>query len=115
MHESFDLSDPELREAAAGEYALGTLTRDERAAFESLLAVSHDLQRDVERWREHLNVFNEQLPPVTPPAHVWQGIAEATGVYGRKIEDPAELAPAMKHALSLGKPAVLDVVIDGSL
>lgn len=43
------------------------------------------------------------------------GIAEATGVYGRKIEDPAELAPAMKHALSLGKPAVLDVVIDGSL
>ncbi|MGS0468473.1 hypothetical protein ACU8V3_16120 [Cobetia marina] len=62
MHESFDLSDPELRETAAGEYALGTLTRSERAAFESLLSVSHDLQRDVERWREHLNVFNEQLP-----------------------------------------------------
>jgi benzoylformate decarboxylase len=43
------------------------------------------------------------------------GIAEACGVYGRQIEDPAELAPAMKHALSLGKPAVLDVVIDGTV
>ena len=42
------------------------------------------------------------------------GIAEAMGVYGRKIEDPAELAPAMRHALDLGKPAVLDVSIDGS-
>ncbi|MGO2415333.1 MAG: anti-sigma factor [Cobetia crustatorum] len=80
MHESFDLSDPHLREAAAGEYALGTLTRDERAAFESLLSVSHDVQRDVERWREHLNVFNEQLTPVAPPASVWQGIASATGI-----------------------------------
>ena len=43
------------------------------------------------------------------------GIAEAIGVHGRKIEDPAELAPAMRHALELGKPAVLDVVIDGSV
>ena len=43
------------------------------------------------------------------------GIAEATGVYGRKIEDPAELGPAMRHALELGKPAVLDVHIDGSV
>ena len=43
------------------------------------------------------------------------GIAEATGVYGVKIEDPAELAPAVQSALELGKPAVLDVVIDGSV
>jgi benzoylformate decarboxylase len=43
------------------------------------------------------------------------GIAEATGVYGRKIADPAELEPAMRHALDLGKPALLDVVIDGAL
>jgi benzoylformate decarboxylase len=43
------------------------------------------------------------------------GMAEAIGVYGRKVEDPADLVPAVKHALSLGKPAVLDVVIDGSV
>ena len=43
------------------------------------------------------------------------GIAEAIGVHGRKIEDPAELAPAVRQALDLGKPAVLDVSIDGSI
>lgn len=43
------------------------------------------------------------------------GMAEAMGVYGRTIDDPAEIAPAIKHALSLGKPAVLDIVIDGSI
>ena len=43
------------------------------------------------------------------------GIAEAIGVHGRKIEDPADLAPAVRQALDLGKPAVLDVSIDGSI
>jgi benzoylformate decarboxylase len=43
------------------------------------------------------------------------GIAEALGVHGRTIEDPADLVPALRHALELGKPAVLDVSIDGSV
>ena len=43
------------------------------------------------------------------------GMAEAMGVFGRKIEDPAEVGPAVRHALDLGKPAVLDIVIDGSV
>ena len=43
------------------------------------------------------------------------GIAEAMGVQGRKIEDPADIAPEIDKALSSGKPAVLDVVIDGSV
>ena len=43
------------------------------------------------------------------------GIANAIGVYGRIIEDPEELAPAIRQAVELGNPAVLDVVIDGSV
>ena len=43
------------------------------------------------------------------------GMAEAMGVYGRKIEDPAEVGPAMRHALDLDKPVVLDISIDGSV
>ena len=43
------------------------------------------------------------------------GMAEAMGVHGRRIEDPAELGPAMRAALDLGKPALLDVVIDGAV
>ena len=42
-------------------------------------------------------------------------MAEAMGVFGRKIEDPAEIGPAIGHALDLGKPAVLDISIDGTV
>ena len=43
------------------------------------------------------------------------GMAQAMGVYGRRIEDPNEIAPALAAALESGKPAVLDVSIDGSV
>ena len=43
------------------------------------------------------------------------GMAEAIGVYGRTISDPAEIGPEIRKALDSGKPAVLDVVIDGRL
>ena len=42
-------------------------------------------------------------------------IAEAMGVYGRKVENPAELGEALREALALGKPALLDVSIDGDV
>ena len=42
-------------------------------------------------------------------------IANAMGVYGRKVEDPEDLGRALKKALESGKPALLDVVIDGSV
>ena len=43
------------------------------------------------------------------------GIANAIGVSGRTIEDPQELGPAIRQALESGRPAVLDVVIDGGV
>ena len=43
------------------------------------------------------------------------GIAEAIGVYGRTISDPNEIGPQIRKAFDSGKPAVLDVVIDGRL
>lgn len=43
------------------------------------------------------------------------GIAEAIGVYGRTISDPEDIGPELIRALDSGKPAVLDVVIDGSI
>ena len=43
------------------------------------------------------------------------GIAEAIGVYGRQITDPSELSAAVRDALASGRPAVLDVVIDGTV
>ena len=42
-------------------------------------------------------------------------MAEAMGVSGQSVTDPNEIAPALKAALESGKPAVLDISIDGSL
>jgi benzoylformate decarboxylase len=43
------------------------------------------------------------------------GIAEAIGVYAQKIEDPAEIGPAIKKAIASNKPALLDIYIDGAV
>ena len=43
------------------------------------------------------------------------GVARGFGVHGRTVEDPTELRPALDEAFALGKPAVVDVVIDGSV
>jgi benzoylformate decarboxylase len=42
-------------------------------------------------------------------------IAQALGVAGQRVEDPQALGPAFKKAYASGKPAVIDVSIDGSL
>ena len=42
-------------------------------------------------------------------------VAEAMGVYGRRVEDAADVGPALRDAIALNKPAVLDVSIDGTI
>lgn len=79
MPDQWDLSNPEERHLAAGEYALGALDGEQKARFEALLAISHDLQNEVAVWQEHLQLFNERLDPHTPPADVWRRIAAAIG------------------------------------
>ena len=43
------------------------------------------------------------------------GMAQAMGVPSSSIEDPAEIKGAVKKAFASGKPALLDITIDGSL
>ena len=42
-------------------------------------------------------------------------IANSMGVHGERITDPAEIKPAVDRAVASGKPALLDIIIDGSL
>lgn len=77
MHE-FNLSDPDQRNQMAAEYVLGTLTRDEKARFEALLAVSHDAQKEVIQWQEHLDILNDSLTPIAPPDTIWSKVDQAT-------------------------------------
>src|SRR5262245_24159824 len=68
-------ADPELRDQLAAEYALGTLSSPERRRFERLMSHDRDLRDLVQGWELRLNALAESVPPVEPPAHVWDEIA----------------------------------------
>ena len=42
-------------------------------------------------------------------------IANSMGVHGERITEPSQIKPAVDRAVASGKPALLDIVIDGSL
>ncbi len=42
----------------------------------------------------------------------FDGMANALGAYGEKVEDPAEIKPALDRAFSSGKPAVINVIVE---
>ncbi|GJD43510.1 hypothetical protein AFCDBAGC_1362 [Methylobacterium cerastii] len=69
---------PEIeRDQRAAEYVLGTLSFDERAAFELERAVDPATARAVTAWEERLGPLALAVPDETPPDHVWPGIAGA--------------------------------------
>ena len=45
----------------------------------------------------------------------WVSISSGFGVPAERITDPAQIKPAVDRAVASGKPALLDIVIDGSL
>ena len=74
----------------------------------------------------NMNIYKTQILNQEPPQSQYigmdfpmplniAGMTEANGVYGQRIEDPTELGPALRQAVDMNKPAVLDVVIDGSI
>ncbi len=42
-------------------------------------------------------------------------MAQAMGVHGERVDDPAEIGPAVRRAFDSGKPALLDITISGAL
>ena len=48
------------------------------------------------------------------PSFDFAAIANAFGVNSARIEDPADIASALRDAVESGEPWLLDVIIDGS-
>ncbi len=42
-------------------------------------------------------------------------MAQAMGVHGERVDDPAEIGPAIQRAFESGRPALLDITISGAL
>ncbi|MDD9910703.1 MAG: anti-sigma factor [Ahrensia sp.] len=64
----------------AGEYVIGTLSADERRAFEEALAADPNLQIDLQVWERQLGLLGTTISPEPVPDHVWSGIEQAIGM-----------------------------------
>jgi anti-sigma-K factor RskA len=69
-----DLRDAEERDAAAGEYVLGTLTAHDHAAVAAALPHDRALQAAVYAWQDRLLALSARAAPVTPRTSLWPRI-----------------------------------------
>jgi thiamine pyrophosphate-dependent acetolactate synthase large subunit-like protein len=68
------------------------------------------------RYRRSLQMPSGRPYPhmdLTDPALDFVEIAHGMGVSGRRVTRPADIQAAVREALALGKPYVLDILMDG--
>lgn len=102
--------EPGERSAQAGEYVLGTLTADERRAFEQAAANDPELRREQHAWEVRLAPLALRLRPVAPRPLVWLDLAHRIGNAapaaprrsGRFLKAWASLATAASLVLAFG-------------
>ena len=68
---------PELRDALAAEYVLGTQSQRVRQRFERLAAKDAELSERVTWWQNHLDDIADVVAPVPAPPWLWRKIERA--------------------------------------
>src|SRR5690348_352080 len=63
--------------ALAAEYALGTLSAEERAQVETMMAVDRDFSAVVQAWEFRLGALNQMVGAVEPRPELWERIKAA--------------------------------------
>jgi anti-sigma-K factor RskA len=86
----------ELLEKLAGAYVLGTMAARARPRFARLLAESTQAQRAVAQWNNDLAPLAASVPPLQPPAAVWEAISAKTKPGAAK--EAAAAAAATQHS-----------------
>ena len=69
-----NLDQPDDRSVAAGEYVLGTLQAQDRAAFDRVLAGDPALQAEVYAWQDRLVGLTQRVDAVEPDPRWWSQI-----------------------------------------
>lgn len=72
------MSDETDRDLLAAEYVLGSLEGEERVEAERLLAADPAFAHSVAAWQQRLTPLAAHVPPVRPPAALWDRIEAAT-------------------------------------
>ncbi len=68
------LDRPDLQSLLAAEFVLGTLKGGARRRFEEYLRNHNGLQAEAAKWEAHFMPLADRIPPILPPARVWQKI-----------------------------------------
>lgn len=93
------------RDLRAGEYVLGTLPADERAAFERELASDVGLAAVVRAWEARLSPLAGSIAEVAPSPDVWSGIEAKLDVPAAAVADLG--VERMRRAMRLWRAAAL--------
>jgi anti-sigma-K factor RskA len=96
---------PQLLDALAREYVLGTLHGRARARFKRVIGASLPARRAVLGWEKQIAPLARAVPAVEPPPHVWAQIETAIGSRASRPTRGAGIWPAL--AASLAALAVL--------
>lgn len=78
--------DDDLR---CAEYALGVLDTAERLALEQAASDDPQLRTSLDQWQERVAPLTEDVPPLAPPARVWQRIQRDLGFASNDGAKPA--------------------------
>lgn len=95
--------------ALAAEYALGTLSAEERVQVEAMMSVDKDFAAVVEAWERKLGVLNQMVGLVEPRPEVWEKIRVAVGLAGTQeaIVHPEAPQP-VAAATAVAEPPAVD-------
>src|SRR4029077_15211669 len=80
VHRAMRYDDPQLLDALAREYVLGTLHARPRARFARVLSFSLVARRAVGTWGRRLAPLAAAVRPVAPPEASWRAIEAALGL-----------------------------------
>lgn len=109
MSEGADLSD---LEALAAEHALGVLSGRERVAAEQRRAGDPQFAELVAAWEQRLHPMLEIIPPVPPPAALWDRLARALPVNDNRAQATLRIwRGATFGALSLAAASLAAVIV----
>jgi len=101
-----NLHAPGRADALAAEYVLGTLRGRARTRFERAARTDLAVAEAVRRWEERLIPLAQELPPLAPPARVWQAILQRTGGNARSAP-VAKARPSAWASLGLWRGLAL--------
>jgi len=93
--------DPQLLDALAREYVLGTLLARPRARFARVLSFSLGARRAVAAWERRLAPLAAAVRPMEPPAAAWPAIEAALGLARAPRSHATGWWPALAAALAL--------------